>query len=73
MARFSFTPHDFDNLHNLLCYVNQDGQLSDFPEQLDAIVALGYTLGTYKSHSSDTQYLSTNLMFAFLLSLPNDV
>ena len=73
MAGFSFTPHNFDNLHNLPHFVNEDGQLSDFPEHSDAIVALGYTLGTYKSRSGDAQYLSTNLMFAILLLLPNDV
>ena len=64
---FSFTPGDFDNMRNLPRYV-EGGALKDLPAE--SVVALGYTLGTYKSRAGDAHYLSTNLMFAILLSIP---
>ena len=70
-ASFSFTLTDFNNLRCLPHFVGEDGALDDLPKE--AIVAVGYTLRTYKARSGNAHYLSTNLMFAILLSIPNHV
>ena len=59
---FSFTDKDFAGLTNLPLYRGGKRDLTD-----RAVVAVGYTVGTWEARESKENYLSTNLQFVILL------
>lgn len=59
---FSFTDADFENLSSWPLY---KGGPTEVP--LDAVVSVGYTLGTYRGNAGHV--LSSNLIFVILLAL----
>ena len=65
---FDFSPKVFTGVTDLPLYMDRDGKNVDFPS--GSIVAVGYTVGTYKGTQAKVTCLSPNLLFAILLAIP---
>ena len=65
---FDFSPKAFARVTDLPLYTDRDGKNADFPS--GSIVAVSYTVGTYKGMQAKVTCLSPNLPFAILLTIP---
>jgi hypothetical protein len=50
-------------------YNNKHGHRDDYP--VGSVIAVGYTVGTYKGTKAKVTCLSPNLLFGILLAIPS--